>query len=183
MSLRNGLFAAIVAIMLVGSSVLSAWVLVTSGLLGTDGTNLSGPLAAAAPADIAQLESAEGIRISGEFQISQPRDPFRPLITPDSPVIGQPGTGDGNGDGNGDDDGNGNGDGFTPSGVVVALVDIRDVGGVLRATVTVNGTSFDVGVGDTFADVYKVVSLSEESGVFMFGDNAFQLNVGQQILK
>jgi len=176
MSLRNGLFAALVAVLLMGSSVLSAWVLLTSGLLGTDNTALSGPLAAAVPAEIAELESAEGIRISGEFQISQPRDPFRPLITPDSPVIGQPGTG-------GEGTEGGPGDGFAPSGVVVALVDIRDVGGVKRATVTVNGTSFDVGVGDTFAVVYKVVSLDEVSGVFLFGDNAFQLNVGQEILK
>ncbi len=40
-----------------------------------------------------------------------------------------------------------------------------------------------MGVGETFAGSYRVVSLTEEMGVFMFGDNAFQLNVGQQILK
>ena len=57
------------------------------------------------------------------------------------------------------------------------------MGGAPRATVTVNGTSFDVGVGDTFGDSYKVVSLSETKGVFMFGDSAFELSVGQQILK
>ena len=44
-------------------------------------------------------------------------------------------------------------------------------------------TSKDVRVGDTFAQVYKVVSLSETKGVFMFGDAASELSVGQQILK
>ncbi len=65
----------------------------------------------------------------------------------------------------------------------MALVEVRDVDGVLRATVTVGGSTFDVGVGDTFADIYKVVSLSEDSGVFLKGDSVFDLNVGQQILK
>ena len=43
--------------------------------------------------------------------------------------------------------------------------------------------SFESGTGDTFGDIYKVVSLSEDSGVFLKGDSVFDLNVGQQILK
>ncbi|MBT8207004.1 MAG: hypothetical protein KJO18_01925, partial [Acidimicrobiia bacterium] len=63
------------------------------------------------------------------------------------------------------------------------LIEVRLVNGVLRATVEVNGTTYDVGVGDTFAGSYLVVSLTEDSGVFTFGDTAFELGVGQQILK
>lgn len=73
--------------------------------------------------------------------------------------------------------------GNQPSGIRVVLVEIREVSGVKRATLTVDGTTFTVGVGDTFATNFKVVSLSDDSGVFMFGDNAFTLAVGQAILK
>jgi hypothetical protein len=38
-------------------------------------------------------------------------------------------------------------------------------------------------VGDTFAVSFKVVSLSENGGVFTFGDSAFTLAVGQSIVK
>ena len=47
----------------------------------------------------------------------------------------------------------------------------------------VDGTTYDVGVDDTFADTFRVVSLDTDSGVFLNGDNAFTLSVGQQILK
>ncbi|MCH8985387.1 MAG: hypothetical protein IIB04_02090 [Acidobacteria bacterium] len=60
---------------------------------------------------------------------------------------------------------------------------VNTVGGELQATIVVNGTTYEVGVGDTFAGSYKVVSLTTTSGVFMFGDTAFELSVGQQILK
>jgi hypothetical protein len=63
------------------------------------------------------------------------------------------------------------------------LIEIRDVEGVLRATVKVDDTDYDVGVGDTFAGSFKVVSLDPDSGVFLYGDNAFELSVGQEILK
>ena len=46
-----------------------------------------------------------------------------------------------------------------------------------------DGVTYDVGVDDTFADTFRVVSLDTDSGVFMNGDNVFTLNVGQQILK
>ena len=51
------------------------------------------------------------------------------------------------------------------------------------AVVEVDGETSTVGVGDTFATNFKVVSLSETGGVFTFGDSAFTLAVGQSILK
>lgn len=166
-------FAAFIAgLMLVATAVAAAYALIDAGLFRAAAQTLEGPLAGVSTAAGEPLAAAGGIEIVDNAQISQPRDPFRPLITPESPVFGQPGLG-----GTGT-----SGDGFVPT-VTIALVDIRDVGGVPRATVTVNGESFDVGVGDTFAQVYRVVSLTEDSGVFMFGDNAFELQVGQQILK
>jgi hypothetical protein len=175
----RGLVAVVVSLILVASSVASAWVLLDSGLLGVSAAPvIDGPLAAVV--DAVPLEEATGaILIVDSAQISQPRDPFRPLVTEDSPIFGVPGVGGTPGGAGtpGDD-----GDGFTPT-TTISLVEVRDVGGVLRATVTVNGESFDVGAGETFAGSYRVVSLTEDMGVFMFGDNAFQLSVGQQILK
>ena len=65
----------------------------------------------------------------------------------------------------------------------MSLVETRDVSGVWRATVNVDGTDYDVGVGDTFAGDFKVVSLDADGGVFLYGDNAFELSEGQEILK
>jgi len=73
--------------------------------------------------------------------------------------------------------------GDTPDGTRVALHEIREESGVRTAVLEVDGETFTVGVGDTFADDFKVVSLSDDSGVFMYRDNVFTLAVGQSILK
>ncbi len=166
---------AVAVLMLIAAAALS-WMVVTSGVLSPAPAIADAP--SAAPAAAVEVETAvaqPSAVISGGFQVSQPRDPFRPLITEQSPVAGQPGTG-----GTG---GTGSGGGFNPAGNTITLQEIRDVTGVMRATVIVNGVSYDVGVGETFAGSYKVISLSETKGVFTFGDNAFELTVGQQILK
>ena len=169
--------------MLVATGVASAWVLVTSDSFAGGAAPLDGPLAPAGIAETDAIEIGDGARILFNAQLSQPRDPFRPLISEDSPITGVPGVGGDFGSGVGDGTDPGDDNGFSPDENAVALVEVRDVDGVLRATVTVGGSTFDVGVGDTFADIYKVVSLSEDSGVFLKGDSVFDLNVGQQILK
>ncbi len=172
----RGMVAFLVAVILVVTAVASAWAILDSGVFTPSAAPvLGGPLAGVVEAEA--LEASGSVVVVDNAQISQPRDPFRPLITEDSPVFGQPGVG-----GTPGVPGTDPGDGFTPT-TTISLVEVRDVGGVLRATVTINGDSFDVGVGDTFGGSYRVVSLTDEIGVFMFGDNAFQLNVGQQILK
>ncbi len=174
-------FTLVVALMLLGSGFGSAWVLITSGLFAGGGTALQGPLPGAQVAAADPIEIGDGARVLFNAQLSQPRDPFRPLIDEDSPLTGQPGVGGPFGPGQGDAvDGDGT---FQPDLNAVALIEVRDVDGVLRATVTVGAQTFDVGVGDTFAGIYKVVSLSSDSGVFLKGDSVFQLDVGQQILK
>ncbi len=176
----RGLVATVAAALLIATGVASGWAVVDSGLFAPSRSGLEGPLAGVGSPVDQPLEVTGAIEITGEAQISQPRDPFRPLITEDSPFFGQPGVGPSLVPSE-------NGvvppeNGFAPE-VTVALVEIRTVGGVLRATITVNGETFDVGVGDTFADVYKVVSLTETTAVIMFGDSVFQLSTGQQILK
>ena len=169
------LAATVVAVLMMAAAVALAWMVLTSGVLSPSSA-AAGPTSPATPVGVEVLPDVEPAAVvSGGFQVSQPRDPFRPLITEDSPVAGQPGTG---GEG-----GTGSGDGFSPSGTTITLQEIRDVAGVIRATVIVNGISYDVGVGETFAGSYKVISLTSTKGVFMFGDSAFELSIGQQILK
>ena len=168
MKSRNSGTAAAVAILLIGVAVAGAWMLVAPSVFGTPESVLDGPLADSTLAAPASSELIEGVKVLSSFQVSQPRDPFRPLITEESST-GTPGDGTDNG--------------FEPSGTRVTLVEIRDIEGVLRATVQVDGTDYDVGVGDTFAGDFKVVSLDPDSGVFLYGDNAFELSIGQEILK
>lgn len=167
--------ATLVAVLMMGGAVALSWMVVTSGVLSASSAGAETPLPpVTASVDVEPAVAAPTALVAGGFQVSQPRDPFRPLITEDSPVAGQPGVGGTPGSGSG---------GFNPSGTVVTLKEIRDTAGVLRATMIVNGISYDVGVGETFAGSYKVISLSATKGVFMFGDSAFELSVGQEILK
>ncbi len=165
--------AAAVAIVMIGLAIAMGWLVLSGGVLSSAADPvLDGPLADTQIVVAAPAALAEGMRIESAVQFSQPRDPFRPLIT-DAAVAGN-GTGDGTG--------GGGGDGVT-NGSSVTLQEINSVDGVLRATVIVDGVTYIVGVGDTFAGSFQVVSLTTDSGVFLNGDNAFELSVGQQILK
>ncbi len=169
----RGFVAGLIAAGLVAAGITAGWMVVTSGVLASQPTHPDdgGRLSAAPEA----MEVETPAPLSAAFQISQPRDPFRPLIDEGSTTGDIPGVGGQPGE---EPD-----DGFTPSATTITLKEIREVGGVLRATVVVGTVSYDVGVGDTFAVSYKVVSLTENKGVFTFGDSAFELTVGQQILK
>ena len=168
----RGAIAGLIGLMLVATAAVSVGVVLSSGILAAPAQELTGPLAASGPVSEPLLEADDGITVTAGFQVTQPRDPFRPLITPDSPAGGQPGVGGDPGSGD-----------YTPDITTIKLNEIRDVGGVLRASVTVNGITYDVGVGDTFADSFKVISLTEDEMVYSFGDAVRTLTVGQQILK
>ena len=73
--------------------------------------------------------------------------------------------------------------GDSPDGIRVVLLEIREEDGLLVAVAEVGGETHTVGVGDTFGESFKVVSLTETGGVFTFGDSAFTLAVGQTIFK
>lgn len=66
----------------------------------------------------------------------------------------------------------------------VRLVDVV-VGedGVERVQVTVNGTGYDVGAGDTFADTFRVLDITGQCATFLFGDSRFTLCRGEEIRK
>jgi hypothetical protein len=71
-----------------------------------------------------------------------------------------------------------------PTGEPIAVLDVfTDANGTQQARVRVGSTVYTVGVGDTFATSYQVVSLSEPCGQFLFGDSPFQLCEGEETIK
>ena len=162
-----------VSILLIGVGIASAWIAFTPGL-SADTEVLSGQLAATEIVEPQTGPLLVGMRVAANFQFSQPRDPFRPLIVEGGVIIS---------DGSGGGDTGGGGGGQTIDGIIVKLIDVTDVGGVLRARVEVAGVEYDVGVGETFATNFKIVSLDSDSAVILFGDNAFELLIGQEIIK
>ncbi len=164
-TIRRAGTAIAVSILLIGFGVAAVWLAIVPG---AQTEVLSGELASS---DIIAVEAApllEGMKVAANFQFSQPRDPFRPLIVAGGVII---------------TDGTPSGGGGTVTGTVVKLLDITDVGGDLRAKVEVAGVEYDVGVGETFATNFKIVSLDADSAVILFGDNAFELLIGQEIIK
>lgn len=158
------LAAGLLGVVLTATAGLAVWLVVTSGVLTAPPSRPEAPLTALATPT---PRPAPPLRVGGVLQLAQPRDPFRPLVTPESPAGGIPG---------------GELGGGVP-GTVLTLEKVTSVGGTLRATILVDGVVYDVGEGETFAGSYKLVDLTEERAIIMFGDTAFELRVGQQILK
>lgn len=163
------------SILLIGIGVAAAWVAFAPGL-SADTEVLSGELAITEILEVEGSPLLEGMRVNGNFQFSQPRDPFRPLIVAGGIIITDPGTTDTTVSTDTTIPG-------TVDGIVVRLLDIYEIGGVLRARIEVVGVEYDVGVGETFATNFKIVSLDTDSAVILFGDNAFELVIGQEIIK
>lgn len=163
------------SILLIGIGVAAAWVAFTPGL-NADTEVLSGELAVTEILEVEGSPLLEGMRVNGNFQFSQPRDPFRPLIVAGGIIVTDPGTTDTTVPTDTTIPG-------TVDGIVVRLLDIYEIGGVLRARIEVVGVEYDVGVGETFATNFKIVSLDTDSAVILFGDNAFELLIGQEIIK
>ncbi|HSR14280.1 MAG TPA: hypothetical protein VLL51_00910 [Gemmatimonadales bacterium] len=184
----RSLTASVVAILLVATAVVSVWLVATSGVFASAGPGLEGPLPGA-PGTIPPLAvTGEGLGLASAYQVAQPRDPFAPLTqsttTTSSTVPGETTTTTVPGQTTTTEPGaTTTTDGFQPEVRRIVLLEIRDENGVRKAVVTVDGETYIVGVGETFAENFRVVSLGESSGVFQYGDSAFTLAVGQAILK
>jgi len=126
------------------------------------------------------------VAVAESFQRGQPRDPFAPLVAETPPDATLPGGGTtvpGVTTPGGGTVPVTTSPGFVPGGQQLTLVAISTVGGVPEAIVRVDSTEYRVNEGESFAGSFQVVSLDDDSGVFLFGDRAFTLAVGQQILK
>lgn len=167
--------ATAVSILLLAVGVAAGWLAFAPQLLGAASAGFDAPITTDVRVVDAQAAPLlQGMRITTAGQISQPRDPFRPLISEDSQIIGGPGGGN-------------------RQGLQVELVSVDLLTGVAAATVRVNGVEY-TGLleGDVFAGSFQVVALfpcpeddteCTPSGVFLFGDNAFEIDAGQTILK
>jgi hypothetical protein len=188
---RRTFGAVMVAMLLVGTAGASVWLMASSGVLSFGG-NQDLPGAPGPGASVPGGEAAS-IAAAGGFRVSPPRDPFVPLITvPTSTTV--PGEtssttgGETTTTGGGTTTTTAGGSTTTtspdiPVGKRVTLLEIRDEGGVRQAVLTVDGVTYTVEVGDTFAGDFKVISLGTDSGVFMYKDSVFTLAVGQSIIK
>lgn len=133
------------------------------------------------------------------FEVFSTKNPFTPLAG-DTAGGGTGGTGTAPSTGGGTTPGGTVPGGTAPGGTVpegttggveppqaqrVALLDVFTEGGEVKANVRVNSTVYEVGVGDEFADRYKVLSLDRGAscGRFLFGDDSFRLCRGEQALK
>lgn len=197
-TLRRTFVAVLVAVLLVGTAGASVWLMASSGVLSLGG---DGQLPGAPDSGVTVPGgSGAAIPAAGGFRVAQPRDPFAPLITTptSSTVPGESTTTTGTGSTTSTTGGGSTtsstttttGGGSTtsttsdtPVGKRVSLLEIRDQGGVKKAVLTVDGQTYTVGVGDTFATDFKVISLATSSGVFMYRDSVFTLAVGQSIIK
>jgi hypothetical protein len=181
---RRSLTATLVALLLLGTGVFAVWLMAASGIFAASAPAITGPLPVASAPGVVGPVGGTPLPAAG-YQVAQPRDPFQPLQPPPptttAPGVttttqpGTPTTGPGETTTTTAD--------FQPGGTRVALLEIREESGLRRAVLTVDGVTYTVGVGDTFADSFKVLSLSDSSGVFQYGDTAFSLAVGQAILK
>lgn len=199
--LKRTLVSALVALVLVATALTSVWLMASAGVFAGAEQPLPGAPERTETTIAVDDTVAGTLAISSGFQASQPRDPFDPLIDvprPDSTsttLDGDTSTTTG-GDGTGsttttDPSGTTTSTaatttttkGDSPDGIRVALLEVRQENGALVAVVEVDGETSTVGVGDTFADTFKVVSLTNNGGVFTYGDSAFTLAVGQSIFK
>lgn len=199
---RRTMASVLVGVVLVATAIASMWLMASAGVF----TGAEQPIPGAPERPVAAVEesTASTAALSAGFQAAQPRNPFDPLIdeggdATTTTLDDESTTTTTAGDGDGSTTTTTTGDGSTtttvagstttttidddPDSLRVVLAEVREENGALVAVVEVEGETYTVGVGDTFADSFKVVSLTETGGVFTFGDSAFTLAVGQSILK
>jgi hypothetical protein len=114
------------------------------------------------------------------FEVFAPKDPFRPLLN-EGGGKGEDGAKD---DGDGGDQGSGGGSASQNiEGHTVKLVDVFKEDGKQRAQVQVDSTVYTMDEGETFADNFKLLSVSGQCASMLFGDDQFTLCEGEEILK
>jgi len=194
--LKRTLASAFVALVLVATAATSMWLMASAGVF----TGAEQPLPSAPEVSVTAAAVEEGsgttAAIAAGFQAAQPRNPFEPLIDADDSGAPPTTIDDESSTTTSTDPGETTStttDGTTssttttlgddPDGTRVVLLEVREENDELVAVVEVDGETHTVGVGDTFAENFKVVSLTETGGVFTFGDSAFTLSVGQSITK
>ena len=184
---RRTLVSVFVAVLLVGTAVASVWLMASAGVFSGAQAALPG----APPGSVTAAPAASPITAAPSFQVAQPRNPFEPLVTAPPPdettTTGAGGTTTTGAGGTTTTTAPGSTTtttkGDAPDQIRVKLLEVRNETSGRVAVVEVDGIAYTVRVGNTFATSFKVVSLTNNGGVFTYGDSAFSLAVGQSILK
>lgn len=192
-----------------GSVVVIAllWLFVIGPRLGGDDDVVVAPVPTRAPATPvpSPLPGEDDSLYPETSEVFSARDPFAQLVAAEAeagggaaptpggvtpiPGGGAPGTGGGAPTGSPSPGQPGSGGGRAPrsgssaevGGTEIKLIDVYD--GATRAVVTVNGRSYDVAEGESFARRFRLLDLSGECGTFLFGDSRFVLCEGDEIRK
>jgi hypothetical protein len=196
-----GAMAATLAI--VGTALASIWLLASSGVFDIENAALQGSPSVNSTIAAQVTLPPPGARV----QVNPPRDPFDPLVTTTTTEGDGTTTSTTAGDGSttsttagGDTTTTTAGSGDTttttsvgttttttngddPDDIRVVLIEVRGDAGAREAVLEVASITYTVGVGDTFAVDFKVVSLTENGGVFEYRGQAFSLVEGQAVLK
>ncbi len=135
------------------------------------------------------------------FEVFESKDPFRPLVV--VPVAGGAGGGTTTGGtttggtttggtttggtttgGTTPAAGEGAAGGAAPTGGQrVSLIDVFTDDGTQKAQIKVGSTVYTVTVGETFAQNYKLVSVSGDCATLLHGDDKFTLCEGEEVIK
>jgi hypothetical protein len=139
---------------------------------------------------LSTVAASRSTRTPATFDVFATKNPFEPVIIVTPPTGGTtPTTG-----GTSPTTGGGGGGGSTTTtalptnepgpGTSVALLAVtQQADGTPSATVQVGSTVYTVGEGDVFATSYRVVSLNDPCGQFLFGDAPFRLCEGEEVIK
>ncbi|MBI4743619.1 MAG: hypothetical protein HY776_02160 [Actinobacteria bacterium] len=100
------------------------------------------------------------------FEIYLIKDPFEPLVKPQS-----------------DDSGSGSTSGGEESQSTLTLKDIYTEDSTKYTSIDVGETNYKVKEGDTFATNYKVVTIGTDSVTLLYGDETINLEIGSSISK
>src|SRR3990172_9465903 len=159
---KRTLLSIFVSLVLVGTAGASVWLMASAGVFtGAEQALPSAP----DPSGTSPAAPGGGGSITPGVQVAQPRDPFQPLIT--APGGGAGGTTTTEAGGStttvaGGSTTTTNGD--APDGIRVKLLEVRDTTTGRLAIVEVDGETYAVRVGETFAPRFKVVSLTANGG-------------------
>jgi hypothetical protein len=122
--------------------------------------------------------------------VSARQDPFKPLVqekveAPAAPAPAAGGTTSGTTSGTtgGTTSGTTTGSSASVGGARVALLHVYTKDGKQYAQTRVGETVYNPLVGATFAGSYKLLATSGTSATYLFGDEQFSLNEGEEVLK
>ena len=151
---------------LLGLLATGVWFVFLRGGESPRSIHLPGPgeISSAPAAEGATLEAKAGKAPVETFKVFAPKDPFDPLVeTKSAPAA----------DGlKGGPQAPGGSPGSALGGHSVELVEVV---GTTSLRVSVDGTEYTVGLGETFADSFKVVSISPTCASVLYGDEQFTL--------